>query len=253
MAVSASSSKDGFTHPRRPSRRDLAVVVTCEHGGNSVPARYRFVFAGRERVLESHRGWDPGALSLARTIARACDAPLVATTTTRLLVECNRSMGHPQLFSEFTRHLSPDERVHVLDRFYHPHRHAVEVEVLRALSSHRRVVHIGVHTFTPVLDGKRRLTDIGLLYDPARPFDVAAADALDVHLHLEAPELRIRRNYPYRGWTDGLITSLRQHLPRRRYAGIELEVSQAFPRGNSRKWRLLQGEIAAAVAAAFVA
>ena len=62
------------------------LLVTCEHGGNRVPKRYRRLFAGWESVLASHRGYDPGALTLARELARAFDAPLVASTVTRLLV-----------------------------------------------------------------------------------------------------------------------------------------------------------------------
>jgi len=234
------------------TRRALAIVVSCEHGGNTIPAPYRHLFKGHERVLASHRGWDPGALVLARAIARACDAPLVATTTSRLLVECNRSIGHPQLFSEFTRRLPPDERTRLLERYYRPHRRAVEEAITRALESHERVLHIGVHTFTPVLKGIRRRADVGLLYDPKRPFEHAVADALVVHLGLRAPALVVRRNYPYRGWTDGLTMALRSWLPRGRYAWVELEVNQALAIGNTSAWSAMRRRIAAAIRDAFL-
>jgi len=234
------------------TRRDLVIVVSCEHGGNTIPAHYRHLFKGHERVLASHRGWDPGALVLARAIARACDAPLIATTTSRLLVECNRSIGHPQLFSEFTRRLPRDERTRLLERYYRPHRRAVEETITRALESHERVLHIGVHTFTPVLKGVRRRADIGLLYDPRRPFEHAVADALVVHLGLRAPALVVRRNYPYRGWTDGLTTALRSWLPRSQYAGIELEVNQALGAGNASTWSATRRRIAASFRDAFL-
>ena len=41
-------------------------LITCEHGGNRIPPRYRDLFAGCEALLQSHRGYDPGALTLAR-------------------------------------------------------------------------------------------------------------------------------------------------------------------------------------------
>jgi len=234
-----------------PIRRDLAIVVSCEHGGHRIPAHYRSLFAGHERVLISHRGWDPGALGLARAIARACHAPLVATTTSRLLVECNRSIGHPQLFSEFTRRLPPDERARLLERYYRPHRREVEEIITRALESHERVLHVGVHTFAPVLKGTRRRADVGLLYDPRRPFEHALADALVVHLGLGAPALVVRRNYPYRGWTDGLTTTLRSWLPRGQYAGIELEVNQALATRDAHAWSATRRRIAASFRDAF--
>jgi predicted N-formylglutamate amidohydrolase len=220
---------------RRPpaGRRGLAVVVSCEHGGNLIPARYRSLFTGARRVLASHRGWDPGAIELARAVARACRAPLVASTTSRLLVECNRSIGHPRLFSEFTRGLPAPEKRRLLDSHYRPHRRAVEAAVRARMRGSARVVHVGVHTFTPIWKGARRPFDVGILYDPRSDFEAAVADALIVHLALEAPHLRVRRNAPYRGWTDGLTTTLRGMLRAERYAGIEIEVNQALARDRS--------------------
>ena len=83
--------------------RRWSVVVTAEHGGNEVPAEYRTLFRSRTKLLASHRGWDPGTLDLARRLAAAFGAPLVAATTTRLLVDLNRSPHNPRAFSEITR------------------------------------------------------------------------------------------------------------------------------------------------------
>ena len=55
------------------TRRDR-LVVTCEHAGNVVPERYRPLFVGHEHLLPTHRGWDPGALLLAREMAERFDA-----------------------------------------------------------------------------------------------------------------------------------------------------------------------------------
>ena len=41
------------------------LVITCEHGGNRIPVRYRGLFKVKKAVLLSHRGYDIGALSLA--------------------------------------------------------------------------------------------------------------------------------------------------------------------------------------------
>lgn len=227
---------------RRPEPR---LVVSCEHAGNRVPPRYRALFRGAAAELKSHRGWDPGALDLARAIAFACNAPLLANTTSRLVVECNRSLGHPQLFSAFTRDLDPAEQFRLLAMFYHPHRRAVEVSLRRAMRR-RRAVHMGVHTFTPVLNGKRRRADIGLLFDPKRRFEGEVVEALLRELRARAPRLQVRRNYPYRGWTDGLTTTLRGRFPAASYAGIELEVNQALLR-NPVGWKQVTAAIAEAV------
>src|SRR4030081_1301042 len=62
-------------------------IITCEHGGNRIPAPYRRLFRGRRVLLDSHRGYDPGALVMARALARAFRAPLVTSTISRLLVD----------------------------------------------------------------------------------------------------------------------------------------------------------------------
>jgi predicted N-formylglutamate amidohydrolase len=75
-----------------------AFIVTCEHGFNRIPTPYRRLFREQRGLLVSHRGFDPGALVMATTLANACHAPFVASTTSRLLVDLNRSIGHPQSF-----------------------------------------------------------------------------------------------------------------------------------------------------------
>ena len=72
-------------------------VITCEHGGNRIPAPYRDLFHTHQALLDSHRGYDPGALIMARALATAFAAPLVTSTVSRLLVDLNRSVGHPRL------------------------------------------------------------------------------------------------------------------------------------------------------------
>ena len=207
--------------------RDV-LLFTCEHAGNCVPAAYRSLFAPHHALLASHRGWDPGALPIARALAREFHAPLLFTTVTRLLVEPNRSPHHPSLFSFISKALSEYEKQRAIDLYYAPHRSAVAAAVRDQFVEGRRVVHIGVHTFTPELDGVIRRADIGLLYDPRRArertFCSRWVETLQ-HLH---PDLRVRRNYPYRGAADGLTTSLRRAFPANAYVGIELEVNQAI-------------------------
>ena len=103
-----------------PEEAVPAFVVTCEHAGNRVPPGYAHLFEGAEALLASHRGWDPGAGALARSLARRLRAPLAITTVTRLLVEVNRTEGHPRVFSELARPLSGAEREAVLARWYRP-------------------------------------------------------------------------------------------------------------------------------------
>lgn len=217
-----------------------ALVLSCEHGGALVPSAWRAALRGASGALRSHRGSDPGALQLAQDCARALGAPLVATRVTRLLVDANRSFGHRRLFSEWTRRLPPAERAALLETYWRPHRARVEALVRATIARHGTVLHVGVHSFTPRLAGRSRLTDVAFLYDPARPRERALASDWLAALQALAPGLRLRRNHPYRGDGDGLPTDLRTELPARDYLGLELEVCQRFAHGPAPAWRALR-------------
>ena len=170
----------------------MSILITCEHGGNRIPVKYRPLFRKHRTLLESHRGYDPGALAVARDFASAFDAELVYSRTSRLLVELNRSPGHPQLFSEISRALAPDERQRLLERYYFPDRERVETRVRDALEKGERVLHVSCHSFTRKLDGVERRADVGLLYDPRRPAEARFCAAWK-------HELEVNQKYPLRG------------------------------------------------------
>lgn len=218
-------------------------LITCEHGGNLVPPAFRACFRDQHAVLASHRGHDPGALAMARDLAARLDAPLISARTTRLLVDLNRSLHHPRLFSEFTRALPADDKRRILQRYYLPYRRRAEDWIAAALAAGGRVVHVSSHSFTPVLDGVVRRADVGLLYDPARADEAALCRAWLAALGRRAPELRLRRNYPYTGTSDGFTAHLRRHFGADVYVGIELEINQAIVAGPRRAWQRLRANV----------
>src|SRR5919197_5872048 len=124
---------------RRLLRSDK-LLITCEHGGNRIPPRYRAAFAKAARALASHEGYDPGALELAREFARRLDAPLVYTTISRLLIELNSSLWHPRCFSRYAQRLPNAMRRELVERYYLPYRDEVKRHVARGLRGARRVV-----------------------------------------------------------------------------------------------------------------
>lgn len=238
---------------RHAGGRGLRVVITCEHGGNLIPRDLAWLFEGRRALLNSHRGWDPGALELAGRLAVRMRAPLRFALVSRLVVDLNRSTTSPELLAGPTARLAPASRRSMMARYYFPYRREIE-RLVTARRSNERVLHLSVHTFTPVLRGERRAVDIGLLFDPERELERTVVDAIRSNLRKSLPRLRIRLNAPYRGTDDGLTTHLRTLNAANRYAGIELEVNQRLvrartPTGGAR-WNQLQIVIAEAVASA---
>lgn len=219
------------------------VLVTCEHGGNRIPARYRPLFADFEAVLHTHRGYDPGALAVARELAQTLAAPLFVSTTSRLLIDLNRSVGHPRLYAEATRGAPAAVRRKILEKHYLPYRDGVEAHIAEALARGRRVIHISSHSFTPVLDGAIRNADIGLLYDPARCGEAQLCRCWQSHLKARAPDWTVRRNYPYSGRSDGFTAYLRRRFLADTYVGIELEINQKHVFAGGRAWRAMRQRV----------
>jgi predicted N-formylglutamate amidohydrolase len=215
-------------------------IITCEHGGNRIPAPYRRLFAGQRALLDSHRGYDPGALVMAKALAGDCRAPLVASTISRLLIDLNRSIGHPQLFSAATRGAPAETRARIVEQYYQPYRVKVERLVRQAVSRGHRVIHISSHSFTAELDGRVRGADVGLLYHPGRRGEAEVCARWKESLAAFAPELRVRRNYPYAGKGDGLTSHLRLRFVHSDYLGIELEVNQGIVLAAGRRWTALR-------------
>jgi len=190
------------------------VVITCEHGGNAVPPAYRAALMGRRGLLKTHRGYDKGALPVARQLASWFKAPLHVGTVTRLVVDLNRSAG--------------DQAPALLKRWYWPYRRAVEADIAKRVKRGQRVLHLSVHSFTPIKNGVVRKADIGLLYDPDRQLEAVICRAWQPLLRLHG--YKVRRNYPYVGWSDGFTTHLRTLFPASLYAGIEVEMNQKLAR-----------------------
>lgn len=212
----------------RASWRPSFVLVTCEHAGRRIPARYRSLFRGAGDDLRSHRGSDIGALGVAIRAASEFGAPLLFTDVSRLLVEANRSIDHPDLFSEYSRELPDSEKKHILNEHYWPYRRSV-AETLRSLiHAGHSVLQLGVHSFTDVLHGVERTLDIGLLFDPVHRAESVLCEEWRLSLEKSGAGLRIRFNEPYLGIDDGLTTAMRNEFPMDAYAGIEVELRQGL-------------------------
>lgn len=187
---------------------------------------------------------------MARALAAALKAPLVSSTTSRLLIDLNRTIGHPQLYSPVTRVLPARLRAEIAARHYQPYWSQVESLVSQSVSRGRRVIHLSSHSFTPVLNGQLRRNDVGLLYDPGRPGEAALCARWKTALENNAPALRVRRNHPYQGKSAGLTSQLRRRFPAGAYLGIELEINQRIVFAADRQWTALRSQLIQSLRAA---
>jgi predicted N-formylglutamate amidohydrolase len=157
---------------------------------------------------------------------RRLACPLFETKVSRLLIEVNRSTHHPCLFSEFSKSLPAQTRQKLLQEYYLPYRTAIETRIRRSIGTGHKVIHISVHSFAPQLNGEVRNADVALLYDPSRRSESHFCNEWIDQIKKCRSDWKVRRNYPYRGVSDGLTTYLRKQFDSKQYLGIELEVNQ---------------------------
>ena len=203
----------------------MKLILTCEHGGNNIPEAYEKYFKNKA-VLKTHRGYDLGALDLFKTL-ESLSYTSYCSKTSRSLVELNRSLHHKNLFSEFTKDLPNIETAEIISTYYLPYRLAVENNIKSYIENGETVLHLSIHSFTPILNNIERNCDIGLLFDSSKKAEKCFCKQFKTDLLKQNPSLKVRFNYPYLGKADGFTTHLRKQFPTN-YLGIEIEVNQKF-------------------------
>jgi predicted N-formylglutamate amidohydrolase len=199
-------------------------VFSCEHGGYEIPEDYQSYFTGQDEVLKSHRGWDRGALEIAQYISRRADSKLISNSVSRLLIEFNRTLGHKELFSEFSQKMPEDIQKIMIEDYYLPYKSQLERKIEQHLHHNHQVIHLSFHSFTPILNGEIRKTEIGILFDPASKLEQEFAEVWKASIDEKMDSWRVKFNYPYKGTDDGLTTYFRGKYEKN-YAGLELEIN----------------------------
>jgi len=94
-----------------------SAVLVCDHASNRVPRQLGSLGLNAVRLAD-HIGWDPGAADVARQLSALLDAPLVLSSYSRLVIDCNRPLRSTESIAEQSagvpvpgnRGLSPSER-----------------------------------------------------------------------------------------------------------------------------------------------
>ena len=217
----------------------MKLMLTCEHASNRLPASFKKAVPAE--ILKTHRAYDIGACAVFRKLIRFAKPEFHCEGKfSRLFVDLNRTITNKSAFSEYHEALKASDKSAAekakaqATTYWKEYRDAIEKFVESALKSKTRtaksepsVVHLGIHSFTPELNGKVRNADIGILYDPARPQERAYAQVIKAEIKRLYPSMKVRFNYPYKGSSDGLTTTLRKKFGPR-YVGIEIEINQKF-------------------------
>jgi predicted N-formylglutamate amidohydrolase len=249
-----------FTMPAGPSllcADDPAPVITknpngtspfllvCDHAGRHVP-RTLGDLGVPPADWDRHIAWDIGAGALTGQLGQTLDATSIEQVYSRLVIDCNRTPGHPTSIAPSSdgtsvpgnQDLGEAERAARVVEIFEPYHDAISAEVQRRLALGCKLALVAVHSFTPVMAGIARPWQAAVLYnrDPRLGHALAA--------RLKAKGLIIGDNEPYYV-TDETDYTIPVHAERRGLPYLELEVRQdmiADPAGQA-DWAALLAEL----------
>lgn len=177
------------------------VVLICDHATNHVPAAYDSLGL-EDRHFDDHIAYDIGAEAVTRKICDMMGVPAVLGPVSRLLIDCNREEDHATLVP------SASDGVHVpansdltaaaiaarKEAYYHPFHDACEKLVFDHIEAGMVPLVMGVHSFTPTMNGEDRAWHVGFLWNE----DPRLAQAM-IGLMERETDLIVGDNLPYSG------------------------------------------------------
>jgi predicted N-formylglutamate amidohydrolase len=189
----------------------FAIVV--DHASNRIPRRWGDLgLSPSERVR--HIAWDPGALAVSLRLSELLDAPVVHSTVSRLVIDCNRDVDAIDLVPTLSENteipgnagLTADDRQWRISSAHTPFHDAIDRVLDARAAAGLSTVLVCMHSFTPTYKGKARPWPIGLIHGRDQSFTTALRDALAA----EAPDLDIGWNEPYSA-LNGVTYTLEHH------------------------------------------
>lgn len=188
-------------------------VLVCDHASNRIPDKYGDLgLAPHQRLM--HIAWDPGALAVALRLTELLDAPLVYSTVSRLVIDCNRDHDAVDLIPTISERteiaanvgLNQAERDYRIASFHRPFHVAIENLLEERERAGVETILVTVHSFTPVYKDVPRPWPIGLIHG----LDERFSHALQTALTADDPTLNVGWNEPYSA-RNGVTFTLEHH------------------------------------------
>ena len=200
-------------------------ILVCDHASNRLPRKLGTLGLGTAD-LESHIAWDPGAAEVARSLSGLLDAPLLLSTYSRLVIDCNRPLESPESIPVKSNAVvvpgnrSPtfEDRTLRIEGLFKPYHRAID-----DMLDHRRDrpnLLLSIHSFTPVLSGQPRPWSIGISYG----HDSRFASLILMALKREK-SIVVGDNQPY-AVDDISDYTIPQHGEARRLPHVLIEIRQ---------------------------
>src|ERR1700735_5844480 len=214
-----------FIESGRQGRSNFVIVV--DHASRRIPRRLKDLGLP-ESELQRHIAWDIGALGVARQVAAALDAPLLAQNYSRLVIDCNRDQKVPPSIPRLSEaseipgnaDLSEAERTARRVEIFEPYHRRVRELLDERAAAGRPTILVAQHSMTNIYHGVRREMHAAVLYNRDRRFAGLVLDALRREAGLVVAD-----NEPY-FVSDETDYSIPRHGEARGLPHVEIEIRQ---------------------------
>jgi predicted N-formylglutamate amidohydrolase len=208
-------------------QRGAEFLITVDHASARIPRSLGDLGLSASE-LQRHIAWDIGALGIARRLAEALDAPLIAQNYSRLVIDCNRDPSVPSSIPAVGEHvaipgntaLGPAQVDARRREIFWPYQERIKAVLDARLAVGRATILVAQHTMTDVFKSVARPMHAAILYNRDRRFAGLALDAL----RREAG-LIIADNEPY-FISDATDYTIPVHGEARGLPHVEIEVRQ---------------------------
>ena len=202
-------------------------VIVVDHASRQIPRRLGDLGLP-DAELRRHIAWDIGALAVARQVAAALDAPLVAQNYSRLVIDCNRDPAVPSSIPLVGESLpipgnagvSAAERAARRREIFEPYHARIRALLDERERAGRLTILVAQHSMTNVFMGVRREMHCAILYNRDRRFAGLTLDRLR-----REPGLIVGDNEPY-FVSDATDFTVPRHAEARGLAHVEIEIRQ---------------------------
>ena len=201
-------------------------LILCDHAGRVIPQRLGTLGVSAAD-MERHIAYDIGCEAVSLAMVAALDAVLIRQTYSRLVIDCNRTPGHPTSIPPVSdgtlvpgnAGVDAEAAAARVDEIFTPYQDAITAELDRRAAAGQASIVIGMHSFTPVYGGVSRPWQAGILHDRDPEFGLALGELLR-----EAGFL-VGDNEPYQ-LSDESDYTIPVHAERRGLPYVELEIRQ---------------------------
>jgi predicted N-formylglutamate amidohydrolase len=208
-------------------QRQSCFVIVVDHGSAHIPRRLGDLGLMR-RELRRHIAWDIGALAVARAVAAAIDAPLIAQNYSRLVIDCNRdpdiASSIPTVSETATipgnTGLSAEEIEARRNEIFWPYHRRLKGLLNERRAAGRSTILVSQHSMTAVYHGVSRPMHAAVLYNKDGRFAALMLEELR-----RDQSLIVADNEPY-FVSDATDYTIPVHGEARGLPHVELEIRQ---------------------------